>query len=189
MIIPWVTDVLVIAGVVDFGNAPDWALMRARRRGKVVDAACLAFDKGEPVNPNVKEFLNYLHAWREFKRDHKVEIESFGEEIRGECNGLRFVGYCDRIAVIDGRRTMLDIKSTYKPSKSWPLQLSAYALGKWGENYSLDKYRANVHLKKEGKYKLVWQENPEDDQKWVEALTKAHRMIESGEAKMNKTFS
>jgi len=108
-------------------------------------------------------------------------------EIRGEHAGMRYVGMCDRTGVIEGKEFVLDIKTSYAPEKSWPIQLAAYARGMWGANYSRAYGRAVLHLKKTGKYRLLIYSDYLDDAVWEAALTMAHWKIRNG-AKLTSTL-
>jgi hypothetical protein len=59
---------------------------------------------------------------------------------------LRF-GFCvDRLGMVNGARILLDLKTSSKPSRSWPIQTVAYALGLG----CFEVRRAVVHMAKDG---------------------------------------
>lgn len=177
--IPFVTEVLQMAGIVHFSkDIPEIYIMRAAARGKAVHLSCEMIDLNRECGTS--DFQPYVDAYLDFKAQENFTPTLIEHEIRGESRGMRFVGRCDRTGILHGKETVLDIKTSSVPSKSWPIQTSAYALGLWGTGYSEIKSRAVVHLRKTGKYKLFIYDNPIDDLVWEEALTETYRQMMSG---------
>ena len=92
-----------------------------------------------------------LDAWKKFLDHSGFAIEEI--EVRCFSESLLYAGTIDRVGVLDGKRTILDIKgSAYLPT--YPLQLWLYKIA-W-EEVTGDRIEnlVSVHLLRSGKYKI-----------------------------------
>lgn len=120
--IPSVTTILKPLGGYD--GIPAHILDRAARRGTAVHLACeyddegFDFDCADSISP-------YLQAWRAFKAQHLPTFIAI--ETRVHHPVLGYAGTFDRLASIDGKRVLIDLKTTVKIMPIVKLQLAAYA--------------------------------------------------------------
>lgn len=155
--VPSVTQVLAEAGL--WRPAPGVSqadLDFTRGLGTAVHLATAMDDEGELDEDSVALTVSpYLEAWRRFRSDLKPEILVIEEQVVNP--DYRYAGTVDRVVRLQGRTTILDIK-TGSPHPSTALQTAAYArCGRIGAN------RMAVYLTKEGKYKA---ETHSDQSDW-----------------------
>lgn len=151
--IPSVTDICsLLSGKISVNDA---VLQQAARRGtrvheitELMDYGC---DLGDiEIEP---ELVNYILAYFRFLRDYKPEWTMI--EARLFSSGFSFAGTLDRFGTIDGKPTIVDIKTTEGASKAtkigWACQLAGYAtlLGKSEARLWV------VQLSKSGKYRVI----------------------------------
>ena len=123
--VPSVTQVLQDCRLIDFTMVPEAALTDAAAFGTAVHLACDYFDlgqlDGESLNADVNKCLT---QWIKFLADFKVEIiESEGQIYSSR---YRYAGTFDRVVKINGRITLLDIKTGIK-QKAHGVQTAAYS--------------------------------------------------------------
>lgn len=93
------------------------------------------------------EWLPRLEAWRDFKRSFEVEMLLIEKKLA--CS--TFAGTIDRVAVIDGEKWVIDIKTTSTIHPMAGIQLAAYeALAYDFLNEKKHMKRAVVQLKEDG---------------------------------------
>jgi hypothetical protein len=96
----------------------------AGRRGTLVHDACEAIVKGIglwDVSDEIKGYIESFEKW--WSKGHKV----LALERRFWCSELMITGQVDMIIESERGAIILDLKTSYKESKTWPLQGSAYA--------------------------------------------------------------
>lgn len=110
-VLPSVTTVLKDNGLSDDFAAVDAAtLERARQRGTAVHAALHYLDEGTLDEATVDPVVApYVEAWQRFVADRGVLITAMEQRFADAVYG--FAGTVDRIAVVDGLVTLLDIKT------------------------------------------------------------------------------
>lgn len=120
-IIPSVTQII---GDVLKGEREEMEQSAAMYKGEVIHKTLEYLDNGilGEYDPKIQ---SYVDAWNEFKRVYKPEIISVEE--RRISGAATFAGTIDRVMVIEGRTTVVDIK-TGKSYKEYPLQTAGYAL-------------------------------------------------------------
>lgn len=120
-----------------------------RERGTAIHELTADYDlTGEfPIGTG---YDGYLSAYRAFKRDYRIKTWDYIEYAMGSLKH-GFAGTADRIGVIDGELSILDIKTSSTVNKSaLKAQLTGYMklLGKPCKLYGLQ-------LKKDGDYRLI----------------------------------
>lgn len=157
--LPSVTQILSDLGFIDKNFFTEYG----RTRGKFVHLACELDDKGELDEESLSSpLLPYLKAWRSFKRDTGIKIESIEKEVASEL--YKFAGKLDRIGIMNGSCCVLDIKSG-SVSPWTALQLAAYEIA---VNKRLKRFA--VQLTETGKYKLHTYSDPQDRQIFISAV-------------------
>ena len=118
----------------------------AGRRGTRVHDICEAIVKGLPVMNINPDIAGYIHSfekwWGEGKKVLAVEQRFF-------CSELMVTGKVDMIIETNEGAIILDLKTSSKPSKTWPLQGSAYAYMARKSGYNIKGIHF-LHLSKHG---------------------------------------
>jgi len=144
MIIPSVTQILAVAGMID----TRWFTAEARERGHAVHSLCQRYANGERFDAIGRElasleYVNALAAWFSDRHAYAIATEQM---IDGMVNGRRYAGTFDLLAEIDGKRVLVDYK-TGAGLKWHPAQIAAYALAVNPDRCIM------LHLRADGNYK------------------------------------
>ena len=131
------------------GNNPFY-----RDRGTKVHELCADYDFTDefPIGTGVD---GYLKAYADFKRDYRIKDWLFVEHMMG-CAPIGFAGTLDRVGYIDGKLSILDIKTA---SKVNVLALTAQLTGYYNlyaddlKNELPELYGLQLH--KNGTYRLI----------------------------------
>lgn len=181
-IVPSVTQTMALAGLNPYERVPRRNLERAAAIGTAVHRATHFLDEGdldlESLDPAI---VGYVLAWQRFKVAEDfvpIEIERRGVSV-GENGELAF-GYClDRIGVLAGEETLLDIKTPKKVSAfmllCYGVQTAGYCRGS-----NFDGKRASVNLREDGTFKVYPHQEARDFDRWQNALELAHDKIAAG---------
>lgn len=154
----------------DLSQIPPRVLERARQRGNAVDAGFRLIAQGIEIDPTSisPEIGNYLNAFSTFWRDSGAELIESGLP---RISPLGF-GFCpDLIVFLNGRRTVIDGKATFKIPKSVGPQTAGYAIG-WNSLYPTERIedRAALWLKSDSSYKFVTLADPDDERAFMDCL-------------------
>jgi hypothetical protein len=150
--IPCVSDLCRFIHKEIYKDAPLWQMEVAADRGTKVHAATEALDKTGRAEIE-DSYLPYLQAYAQFRQEHEVQWELI--EHADYHPELMYAGTIDRYGIVDGYRTLADLKTTYKVHK--PLcgaSLNLYRLILEARQKAVDRLMI-IHLKKDGTYKLV----------------------------------
>lgn len=124
----------------------------AADRGTKVHAATEALDKTGRAEIE-DSYLPYLQAYAKFRQEHEVDWELI--EHADYHPELLYAGTIDRYGIVDGYRTLVDIKTTYKVMK--PLcsaSLNLYRMILEARQKTVERLLI-LHLRKDGTYKLI----------------------------------
>jgi len=161
VIVPAVNDILQAVGLADYSKINARVIDRARAFGKAVHRATHLWDEH---NLNEKTLsaplVPYLTGWKNLHKDHKI---AFLEIEIPRYSALGFAGTMDRYARFDGRKTIIDIKSTKILTLANILQTAGYEILLEEDGIKID-YRIIVQLDplfKRG-YKLYYCEDQSD---------------------------
>ena len=155
-VLPSVTEILRSAGLVDFSRVPPETLRMAQERGTAVHAACHLYDSGTLDYASLDAVIwPYLEAWDKFIRQADVAIHMTEHPVHSKHG---YAGTFDRLAMVAGKPSILDIKTSEIISQATGVQTSAYlraaeecnCLGMPAKKYQ----RFAVHLYDNGKYEL-----------------------------------
>lgn len=150
--LPCVSDLCRFLHREIYSDAPVWQLEVAADRGTKVHASTEALDKTGRAEIE-DEYLPYLQAYVRFRQEHDVQWELI--EHPDYHPEMMYAGTIDRYGMVDGFRTLVDLKTTYtvyKPLCSASLNLYRLMLEARGKQ--VEKLLI-IHLKKDGTYKLV----------------------------------
>lgn len=164
--VPSVSEILSPLSAERYKEIDRWTLDSAADRGKRIHKACELIDYG--ANPEADDDIaGYVLAYQNFLWEHEVDwlmCETILAYTRFDGEGPLYAGTVDRFGIVDGKPTVVDIK-TYA-SLSTDAQLAAScqtALYRDAVDQQMSKYfatwdverRAILHLKKDGTYRLV----------------------------------
>ena len=151
--LPCVSDLCRFLHREIYKDAPIWQLEAAADRGTKVHAATEALDKAGRAGIE-DDYLPYLEAYAAFRREHEVEWELVEHSDYHPTH--RYAGTIDRYGMVDGYKTLADLKTTYtvyKPLCSASLNL--YRMILEARQKAVERLLI-IHLKKDGTYKLIW---------------------------------
>ncbi len=148
-----VTEVLYpFSGLVDIDQA---VVNNAANRGTRVHEICESIVKGFGawnLDDDIKGYVESFQQWYQ-------NIDVVCIEERFYCKDLMITGKVDLIIKTDVGNVILDLKTSYRPSKTWALQGSAYAYLANKAGYDIKGIQF-LHLKKDGsKPKIFEYEN------------------------------
>jgi hypothetical protein len=150
--LPCVSDLCRFLHREIYKDAPLWQMEAAADRGSKVHAATEALDRtGRAEIEDV--YLPYLEAYALFRKEHDVQWELIEHPDYHPAH--RYAGTIDRYGMVDGFKTLLDIKTTYKVYK--PLcgaSLNLYRLMLEARGKTVERLLI-LHLRKDGSYKLL----------------------------------
>ncbi len=160
--LPSVTEILRAEGFIDTAFFSDFG----RERGKLAHLAIHLHDAGELDEDSLDPVLRpYLDAWIKFKADTGCTILESEQPCADQFG--RYAGTPDKIVLLDGKPTLLDIK-TGVVSPWVRLQLCAYCEAKGIYR------RAAVQLCEDGTYKLHHYTDRQDFGVWNAVLAVYH---------------
>ena len=151
--VPSVTTILNYLTADHYKSINPAVLARASAKGTAVHEMCEDIDLGIEGQYE-SEIIGYGKGYVEFLRDYAPKWEAVEKTVFEPYD--RYCGRLDRLGVIDGYLTVVDIKTTSNPTKenymSLCCQTSAYAfaLERFGEPIK----RYGLFLKPDGDYKL-----------------------------------
>lgn len=153
--IPSVTQVLKMSGWVSFEGIAKDVLENKRGIGEAVHKCAQYFDEGDLEESTVlPEWAGYLDAWKKFVRESQVQILGTEQKHLGTVNGMPYGMTYDRLAIVDGEESLLELKTCAAKEDYWGLQLAGYDLGLPQCKDALRRKRYAVQLKKDGNYRL-----------------------------------
>ena len=138
-----------------YGDVAQYRLDHAAERGKKVHKLTEALDKYGEVDVS-EDVLPYIQAYVRFRREHETAWQKI--EYATHHPGALYAGTLDRYGVVDGKRCIVDIKTSSTLKKQlYTAQLNLYRMMLPDPVDALYV----LHLKPDGTYKLV--ELPIDD--------------------------
>lgn len=178
--LPCVSDLCRFLHREIYKDTAPWMMEAAADRGTKVHAATEALDRTGTAEI-AEEYSPYLEAYALFQREHAVDWELI--EYPDFHPDFRYAGTIDRYGTVDGQKTLLDIKTTYRVYK--PLcsaSLNLYRMMLEARGREVEKLLI-LHLKKDGKYKLI---NFDADDAVPMALITLHTSIKLRRRKWNE---
>lgn len=143
---PRVSDIIGKQNADELRSVPIETLANACLRGQKVHDYCTAWMRNLWIPDVEPEYEIYLEAFKEWA--HANVDHCRHSSIRLYDDVKRFTGEFDMIVKMKtGKLALLDIKTSAVKSKTWPVQLSAYAHLCHLNGYEFDEVY-NIHLKK-----------------------------------------
>ncbi len=154
-VVPGVTGVL--APLSNFDRVPPAVLAAASSFGSAVHLACELDDLGQLDEATLDPaLLPYLQGWRAFSAEHEVRWVHIERQVYHPVMG--YAGTLDRLGLVDGLMTVLDIKSSVQLYPSVGPQLAAYQAAADVQTVQ----RMGVQLKPDGSYVAKVYSDPTD---------------------------
>lgn len=151
--VPSVTQVL--SPLVDLSAIPPAILQYAADRGTAVHYGCELYDQDNLDWDSLDaELVPYIEAWAEFRAVMGFKPERI--ESRVFHPGLFYAGTLDRTGVLEGQRSIIDIKTSKTMYPTVGMQLAAYGEAIHAQEPETPKHtgRYAVQLKEDGTWKL-----------------------------------
>ncbi|MBQ6679499.1 MAG: hypothetical protein IJM76_05695 [Lachnospiraceae bacterium] len=161
--IPSVTQIIKPVSDSTYGAVSPLVLERASVRGTAVHKAIENYLKyGIVTVPD--EFSGYTAAFLAWMDKRNPDVEA--SELRFYHKLMRYAGTVDLIAVINGKRTLVDFKtSSTVIEKTHRLQLEGYTMGLKSFGIEIED-KLNLYLKNDGTYNEVFYDAV-DREAWV----------------------
>lgn len=148
--LPSVTDIVRFCDYDKIKNARSGGDPFYRERGTKVHELCADYDFTGAL-PTGTGVDGYLKAYADFKRDYRVNDWLFVEYQLGDAQ-IGFAGTLDRVGYIEGRLSILDLKTASNINKvSLQAQLTGYSI-LFNTKEPLALY--GLQLKKDGNYTM-----------------------------------
>ena len=180
-IIPSVSEVIRFITREIYTEVDQATLDRAADRGTRAHKATEVLDKYGEVDCD-DDIIPYVTAYINFRAEHGCEWDKI--EWSGYDPERKVAGTIDRCGIIDGKVTILDVKTTYTVHKqAVTAQLTLYKMICESCGINVDKL-AVLQLKKDGDYKLIYIDERRDV---AEACLTLHRLMEKKRRKKSGT--
>jgi hypothetical protein len=185
--IPSLSSILEAAGLNgDLSRIPRAILERKASIGEELHRAAELIFEGATaedleVDPAVAP---YFAAFHKFLQESGWRYERC-ECIRAGCiRGMRWGCRVDGLGTLAGAPTILELKTSLKPSPAWPIQLAGQWLTLRRPREATRWRRVVVQLKKDGSYQLHEYDQDQDDRRmFIAALTVAWwKRVRNGKA-------
>ena len=150
--LPSVSDLVRFMSREVYKDAQPWRLEAAAAKGTAVHQATELLDATGTAEID-GDYQGYLRAYAAFLNEHEVSWEL--TEYADYHPELKYAGTIDRYGTVDGQRLLVDIKSTATTYiQLWTASVNLYRMMLERRGWEIDGL-AILHLKKDGKYKLI----------------------------------
>ena len=167
--LPSVTEICKFTHAGAYENASPHLRELAAMRGTMVHELCTQLDIEGEVDGVPMEIIGYLNAYADFKRDYSIKGWKWFERPVGG-KELGYAGTLDRAGWIDGKFTILDIKTGSKINKlSLLAQLEGYAMAT--EHMEKTQRLMGLQLKRDGRYYVYEFEPYRENSPWQHCLS------------------
>jgi hypothetical protein len=157
----WPSVTTILKPVYDFANIDPTVLENKAALGTYVHKASELIDEGRlDWSAVIEPALPYCRAYEKFMRE--VDPMYLGAETLVYHTGMRFAGTFDRLALIGGVLTLIDIKTVAVLSAAVGVQLAAYEKALLDCAGTKVEARAALQLMPNGNYRLVPFNKPND---------------------------
>ena len=162
--LPSVTGILERTGFID----KDWFTAYSATRGTYTHRACYLYEAGTLDEAELDPALvGYLNAYKRFLQETHWTSEVMEKPDYHQV--LRYAGTPDRVGLMPGRKSILDIK-TGVPSEWHRFQTAGYSMILDPIDYNRFA-RFSLYLKSDGSYKLARYDDRNDSKIFLAALT------------------
>ena len=179
--VPSVSEIIRFLTREVYNDTPQYFMDGAAARGTLVHRATESIDKYGTVECE-DDIASYIQAYVQFLKDKTPEWEKIEWPI---CNEKKYAGTVDRYGELDGKRVVLDIKTTQSISGMHKLlygaQLTLYKMAVELERPVEEL--VVLQLKKDGSYKLI---PIEENKPLALACLTMHEAIKNSKTKRRK---
>lgn len=151
------TTVLNYLSDTEYKKVNPTILEQAAKRGTAVHEYCELIDYDAMPEYIEAELVGYVQAYLSFIRDYSPMWEQVEATVYCESKG--YIGTLDRAGLIDGKQTIVDIKTLASPTKinkfTVSVQTAAYALARRETVGTETEKRYALYLGKDGNYNLM----------------------------------
>lgn len=169
-----VTQVIRLAGLGDdFSMVNAERMEYAQRRGRMVHLACQYYDDGELDMATVHESIKgYVSAYVLFRKERPLKVVA--NEKRLLSLRLGVAGTPDLVCFMDGRRSVIDRKTSQHMSKAMGIQTGGYKT-LWNDIFPTTPVHDRYGLRLEigGQYRLIRHEDPDDEPAFLDSVNDA----------------
>lgn len=160
---PSVTQCLALGGVFDYSMVPIELLERKKIIGNNVHDWTADYDTGLDPDPTqlTEEEAAYAQGWIDFVRDTRPEWVAIEQPMMGSIHGTIVAGRPDRIAIINRKLWVIDLKCCAAHHPGWKLQTAGYEMLYTKRPTVGAMGRMSVRLTPDGRY--VPNQKPYDD--------------------------
>jgi hypothetical protein len=153
--VPSVTQIIERAGLVCYDHIPKPILDHKAEVGTAAHAAAHYYDEGDlDLTTLDDEVMPYLEAWMRFRNETNFLANAIEQRGIAMADGMEYGYTFDRDGLLNGRRTLLEIKCTASIEVSWGPQTAAYEMALRAKDGQA-RHRVAVHLKPNGTYSLI----------------------------------
>lgn len=164
-----------------YTDTPQVFMDGAAARGTKVHKACESLDTYGKIECE-DEIADYVYGYVQFLQDHHPDWDHVEWPV---CNELKYAGTVDRYGTLDGKKVVLDIKTTQSISGMHKLlygaQLTLYKMAVELE-HPVEQLMV-LQLKKDGSYKLI---PIEENKPLALACLTMHEAIKNSKTKRRK---
>lgn len=150
--IPGVTEILSPITADGYSKINPAVLEHAAMKGTLVHEWCEMFDYGCADDVMPTELVPYCQAYANFIRDYRPRWEKIEEIVYNEKAG--YAGRLDRFGVIDGDKSVVDIKTISSPSTKTHISVCCQTAAYAAAIDRTDAERYALYLKPDGTYRL-----------------------------------
>lgn len=147
---PRVTEIL--RPYTEYSSVPTDILQRAAERGTSVHAICAGLAKGAWIPDGMikQEYFGYVQSYRRWA---EAQCKAFPiVEMRMQDETLGYTGQIDLVAKMhDDELYLVDLKTSARPQKTYPIQMAAYRNLLQGEGIHV-KAALLVYLQRDGEF-------------------------------------
>ena len=167
---PCVSDILAGAGLIDLSFINKIKLQKASKFGKAIHLACQLWDLNKLDMSSVSApLIPYLNNWKKFVKDYNI-LHFAKENIERIIYSKiwDYAGTLDRVAFIDNKKIIIDIKSgSLYPTTA--IQLAGYSLAYTEMTKIIINQRWIVQLNKKS-YKVTECKEQSDESVFIGAV-------------------
>ncbi len=171
--VPSVTEILKLAGLIDYSVVDPEVLEAAAIRGQETHEWCELLDRGEDTAPSDPRVQARVEAYRKFLHEASFEPTAIEEPVLNAT--YLYAGTPDRAGTLNGRDVVLDLKPPGQAEPWWGLQLAGYAACMKGP-----PDRFTLQLYDDGTYRLSEFKDRNDFHVFLSATRVVHWGLENG---------
>lgn len=170
MSLPRVTEIIAAAGLTDFSFVPADVMARAQEFGTAFHMARHLYDKGTLDEATLSvPLVPYLNAYKQFKADFGFTVSTEDSERSFASEKWGFKGTPDIFPIINGKRILIDTKTSNQMYATTGIQLAAYQILLEDSKIKVHE-RWGLQIKEDGTYQIVKYDDISDRSAFLSCL-------------------